>query len=86
MSKQQREYPSGVLRDGENKRTTQSELEDNNISPRTMLVTCWCGRQFGTAKGLRIHQSRKKCSSVSVVVSAEESLTQCIGNVQAQPI
>ena len=35
-------------------------------------------------KGLRIHQSRKKCSSVSEVVSVEESPTQCIGSVQAQ--
>ena len=85
MSKQQREYPLGLPRGGEDKRPIQPELEDDNIRPQTMVVICWCGRQFGTTRNLRIHQSRKKCSSVSEVVSAEESPTQHIGSVQAQP-
>ena len=75
----------GLPRGGEDERPTQSELEDDNISPRTLLATCWCGRQFSTTKGLRIHQSRKKCSSVSEVVSVEGSPAQYIGSVQAQP-
>ena len=75
----------GLLRGGEDKRPTQPELEDDNISPRTMLATCWRGRQLSTTKGLRIHQSRKKCSSVSEVVCTGESPTQHIGSVQAQP-
>ena len=83
-SKEQREYPLGLPRGGEDERPTQSEPEDDNISPRTMLATCWCGGQLSTTKGLRIHQSRKKCSSFSEVVSVEESPTQHIGSVQAQ--